>query len=65
MDWEKDGTWWKAVGKQGTFWLRRMRGVWWAWYKPNSDRPKIWLLSSTNLTEVKRRCECNHRWETD
>lgn len=65
MDWEKDGTWWKAVGKRGTFWLRRMRGVWWAWYKPRGDRPKIWLLSSTNLTEVKRRCECNHRWETD
>lgn len=62
MIWQKDGTWWKAVGKNGTIWVRRIRGVWWAWYKPN-ESPKIWLLSSTNLTEVKRRCELTAYWE--
>ena len=62
MDWEKDGAYRKAVGREGTFWVKRIHGKWWAWYKPN-ESPRIWLLSAVSLTEVKRRCELTAYWE--
>lgn len=62
MKWEREGTWWRASGKNGTFWIKKIYGVYWAWYKPKNKR-REWILKSHRISEAKMRCECNFRWE--
>ena len=63
MEFIKDGAWWKAIRKDGTFWLSKKRGLWWARYQPNDGTAGNWLFSEKGLREAKARCKNHIKWE--
>ena len=65
MKWERDGTWWIAIGQKGTFHVRRRNYMWVASYLPKGATRCIWICRAELLSEVKRRCEYNYRWEVE
>lgn len=65
MKWKRDGTWWVAKGKEGAFYIRKKNYYWRAHYQSYRTGEVIWLTKSELLSEAKRKCEYNYRWETE
>lgn len=65
MKWERDGSWWVAKGKDGAFYVRKKNYYYRAHYLTYGTRQVIWFTKSERLTEAKRKCEYNWRWETE
>lgn len=62
MRWvQKSATQWEAVGKDGTFYIERSRGLFWGRYVSKSKTFK--LKPKKKLSEAKAFCEDNFYWE--
>ncbi len=62
MEWvQVSSTKWEAIGKDGTFFIERSGGVFWARYY--SELKAFKLPGTKKLREAKQLCEENHYWE--
>lgn len=64
MTWEKvPGNMWKAVGKNGKFYLWREHGKWTGRYCSHDEKKKFRLPYVNTDRQIKALCEENHYWE--
>lgn len=66
MSWEKiESRLWRAVGKNGMFFIEQKGKTFWGRYVSNSGCKNFNMRPKAKLSEAKAQCESNYYWEVE